>query len=113
MSEELITSKELSKRMGLSHSYIKQLLREGKIPGALKVGRRWLISTGVKPVKAQKLPTTAKTAAKRLGFSPSHTRRLLREGKIEATKIGGDWVITNLSKKKYQRQRKAKLAHKK
>ena len=112
MSGELITSKELSKRMGLSHSYTKQLLREGKILGALKVGRRWLISTGIKPVKAQKLPT-AKTAAKRLGFSSSHMRRLLREGKIEATKIGGDWVITNLNKKEYRRQRKAKLAHKK
>ena len=112
MSGELITSKELSKRMGLSHSYTKQLLREGKILGASEVGRRWLISTNIKPVKAQKL-STAKTAANRLGFSPSHIRRLLREGKIKATKIGGDWVITNLSKKQYQRQRKAKLARKK
>ncbi len=106
MSEELITSKELSKRMGLSYSYAKQLLAEGKIPGAVKIGRRWIINTNAKPVKAQKLPTI-KIAAEQLGFSRSHMRRLIRDGKIKGTKIGGEWVITKITKVRYQRQRRA------
>ena len=107
MSGELITSKELSNRMGLSYPYTKQLLAKGKIIGALKVGRRWLINTEAKPIKARKL-LTAKAVAERLGFSHSHMRRLIRDGKIKGTKIGGEWFVTNLKQIPYRRQRKAK-----
>ncbi len=106
MSEKLITSKELSKRMGLSHSYTKQLLREGKILGALKVGRRWLIDIGAEPIEAKRL-RTAKSVAERLGFSHSHMRRLIRDGKIKGTKIGSEWFVTNLKQIRYKGQRKA------
>ena len=108
MSEDLINSKELAKKLGLSYSHTKQLLKQGKISGALKVGRNWLIDIGTEPIKAKRL-RTAKTVAKRLGFSHSHIRRLIRDGKIEGTKIGGEWVITNLKQIPYQRQRKAKV----
>ena len=108
MSEDLINSKELAKKLGLSYSHTKQLLKQGKISGALKVGRNWLIDIGAEPIEAKRL-RTAKTVAKRLGFSHSHMRRLIREGKMEATKIGGEWVITNLKQISYQRQRKAKV----
>ena len=107
MSEELITSKELAKELGLSYSYTKQLLKQGKISGALKVGRDWLIYIGTEPIEAKRL-STAKTVAERLGFSHSHMRRLIRDGKITGTKIGGEWVITNLEQTSYQRQRKSK-----
>jgi len=106
LSEELITSKELAKKLGLSYSHTKQMLKQGKISAALKVGRSWLINTGARPVKARKL-LTAKTVAERLGFSHSHMRRLIRDGKIKGTKIGGEWFITNLKQIRYKRQRKA------
>ena len=107
MSEELITSKELSKRMGLSYSYTKQLLAEGKVIGASKVGRRWLINLGAKPPKFRKLPT-AKAVGEQMGFSHSHMRRLIRDGKIKATKIGGEWFIKHPKRIRYKRQRVAK-----
>jgi len=107
VSEELITSKELAKELGLSYSYTKQLLKQGKISGASKVGRNWLIDIGAEPIEAKRL-RTAKTIAERLGFSHSHMRRLIRDGKITGTKIGGEWVITNLEQTSYQRQRKSK-----
>jgi len=107
LSEQFITSRELSKRLGLSYSYTKQLLAEGKVSGAIKIGRHWLIGSDAKPVKVRKLPT-ARAVAQRLGFSHSHMRRLIRDGKIKATKFGGEWIINNPYQIRYKRQRKAK-----
>ena len=36
--------------------------------------------------------TTAE-AARLLGYTPQHVRRLVRDGRLEGTKIGRDWVI--------------------
>jgi len=36
-----------------------------------------------------------KEAAKMLGISPRHVRRLLKEGKLTGQKVGRDWVMPN------------------
>ena len=48
---------------------------------------------------------STKEAAKELGLSPDHVKRLARDGTIKAVKLGRDWVITSL---KYERKRKVK-----
>ena len=40
---EYIPSVEAAQRMGKAHSYIRDLCRQGKLPGAVKAGRNWLI----------------------------------------------------------------------
>jgi len=37
---------------------------------------------------------TTKQAAERLGVSPQRVRKLIQAGRIEATKFGRDWMIT-------------------
>lgn len=46
---------------------------------------------------------TTREAAEKLGLSPDHVKLLARTGKIEAKKMGRDWVILNLD---YRRKRK-------
>jgi excisionase family DNA binding protein len=48
---------------------------------------------------------SVKEAAKALGISESHCRRLLEKGTIQGTKLGHDWVVRVL---KYRRKRKPK-----
>jgi excisionase family DNA binding protein len=48
---------------------------------------------------------TTKEAAEKLGLSPDHVKLLARTGKIEAMKMGRDWMILSLD---YKRQRKPK-----
>jgi excisionase family DNA binding protein len=48
---------------------------------------------------------SVKDAARSLGISESHCRRLLENGKIQGTKLGHDWVVRVL---KYKRKRKPK-----
>ncbi|MFC1956324.1 helix-turn-helix domain-containing protein [Chloroflexota bacterium] len=107
MQEEFITSKEYAERHQLSHSHIKQLCRHGRIPRAKKVGRDWLICVSETGTE-EKGSATTKAIAKGLGFSASHMRRLIREGRIKALKRGRDWIITDLEQIPYMRQRKAK-----
>ena len=45
---------------------------------------------------------SVKDAAKELGISDSHCRRLLETGKIKGEKLGRDWVVREL---KYRRKR--------
>lgn len=40
---------------------------------------------------------TAQEASERLGYTVQHVRRLLREGELEGTKIGRDWVVVEES----------------
>jgi len=44
-------------------------------------------------------------AAIKLGLSPDHVRRLVRDGEIKGKKLGHDWVVLDLS---YKRKRKLK-----
>jgi excisionase family DNA binding protein len=45
-------------------------------------------------------------AAQKLGLSPDHVRRLVRDGEIKGKKLGHDWVVLDLS---YKRKRKPKV----
>jgi len=44
-------------------------------------------------------------AAQKLGLSPDHVRRLVRDGEIKGKKLGHDWVVLDL---KYKQKRKPK-----
>ena len=46
---------------------------------------------------------TTREAAEKLGLSADHVKLLARTGKIEAKKMGRDWVILSLD---YKRKRK-------
>jgi len=46
-----------------------------------------------------------KEAAKRLGVSPDHLRRLLESGEVKGKKVGRDWIVLKLD---YQRKRRPK-----
>lgn len=48
---------------------------------------------------------SVKEAARKLGISTSHCRRLLGRGAIRGKKLGHDWVVLNLD---YQRKRRVK-----
>jgi len=48
---------------------------------------------------------SVKEAAKKLGISDSHCRRLVESGAIKGKKLGHDWVVLELS---YKRKRKRK-----
>jgi len=48
---------------------------------------------------------STKEAARELGLSPDHVKRLARDGKIKAKKLGHDWVVLSLD---YKRQREPK-----
>jgi hypothetical protein len=91
-------------RKGLSHSHARRLLREGRIPGAMKVGRDWIVNLGLTAIQGEGVET-AKVLAERLGFSHSHTRRLLRYHRIKGEKIGRDWIIASRKHIGYLRQR--------
>ncbi len=52
----------------------------------------------------EKLITTH-DAAELLGFSHDHIRRLCREGKIKAEKLGNNWLLTEKSLKNIKRMR--------
>lgn len=51
---------------------------------------------------------TSAEAAKLLGFSPDHTRRLMAEGKIEAEKLGRSWIVKTKNLANIKRQRRPK-----
>ncbi|MFC1914255.1 helix-turn-helix domain-containing protein [Chloroflexota bacterium] len=46
-----------------------------------------------------------KEIANKLGLSERRVRKLLEEGRLEARKLGRDWVVLSLD---YQRKRKPK-----
>jgi excisionase family DNA binding protein len=48
---------------------------------------------------------STKEAAVMLGLSPDHIRLLARNGIINATKLGRDWIVLDLN---YTRKRKPK-----
>jgi excisionase family DNA binding protein len=45
---------------------------------------------------------STKEAAKILGYTVQHLRLLIRQGQIEATKFGRDWLISRESLAKYR-----------
>ncbi len=51
---------------------------------------------------------TTQEVASRLGVDDSYIRRLCINGRIEATKIGRDWVITEDALAEFEKTRKPK-----
>jgi excisionase family DNA binding protein len=49
---------------------------------------------------------STKEAARILGLSPDHVKRLARDSAIKAQKLGHDWVVLSLD---YKRKRKPKI----
>ena len=49
-------------------------------------------------------------AAKRYGFSTSYLRRLARKGRLNAKKVGRDWVTTPAEVEEYIRSREKRGA---
>jgi excisionase family DNA binding protein len=47
-------------------------------------------------------------AAQKLGLSPDHVRRLVRDGEIKGKKLGHDWVVLDLSYKRKRKPRRKK-----
>ena len=45
---------------------------------------------------------TTKDAADTLGYTVQHTRLLIRQGKLEATKLGRDWLVVRESVAEYR-----------
>lgn len=48
----------------------------------------------------QDLTTTA-AAAKSLGYTPQHVRRLVRQGILDGEKVGRDWLIREESLRRF------------
>ena len=44
---------------------------------------------------------TTREAADRLGYTTQHTRLLIRQGKLEATKFGRDWLVVREAVEEY------------
>ena len=46
--DELINTAEAAQRLGISEDWIRKLCAQGRIPGAKKIGRDWLIPVGAR-----------------------------------------------------------------
>jgi excisionase family DNA binding protein len=55
-------------------------------------------------MKAIMMGTTE--AAKRLGLSQAHVRRLLEEGTIKGKRLGRDWLVLSLDYKRKRNRKK-------
>lgn len=51
---------------------------------------------------------TSSQAAKLLGFTPDHVRRMINQGKIQAVKMGHIWMLKTTALKGIERQRSRK-----
>jgi excisionase family DNA binding protein len=49
---------------------------------------------------------TTKEAAEKLGYTTQHTRLLIRQGKLEGSKFGRDWMVVRESVEAYQPERR-------
>ena len=89
---QLQTAKQYADTHHLSHSFVRAQCDEGKIPGAIKPGRDWLIPIGMKPGEEIELESTT-TFAKKVGYSQMQVRRWIKDGQIKAHFIGRDYLI--------------------
>lgn len=54
--EDFVTVKEYAKLIGSSEKVIRRLLIQDRIPGAVKMGRDWLIPADAIPIPGKKGP---------------------------------------------------------
>ena len=53
---EYLTTTEYAAKLGVHRSRVQALVRQGRIPGAKKVGRDWIIPAGVWPTPGERGP---------------------------------------------------------
>lgn len=66
--EDLISAVEAAERLGISKKWILALCAQGRIPGARKIGRQWVIPPGAKieptglgrPLRTLEIPRAGK-----------------------------------------------------
>lgn len=56
-------------------------------------------------IKKKSNYVTSAEAAKLLGFSPDHVRKLIHQGRIKGEKMGRNWIIEKKYLEKIHRQR--------
>jgi excisionase family DNA binding protein len=97
------TAPQAAEHLRCSHRWVKRLAETGRFPGAVKVGRGWVIPAdaverGV-PTRGTSTPAIAEmcditAAAKRLGLSVRGVQRLAAGGQFAgAFKQQGFWYI--------------------
>lgn len=57
--EELISSRQAAQALGLNERSVVRMAREGRIPGAVKIGRRWRFPCGPLVVQPTDQPGVA------------------------------------------------------
>jgi hypothetical protein len=97
------TAPQAAEQLQCSHRWVKRLAETGRFPGAVKVGRGWVIPADVVeqglPTKGICTPAVAgmysiTAAAERLGLSGRYVQRLATGGKFAgAFKQQGFWYI--------------------
>ncbi len=97
------TAPQAAEHLQCSHRWVKRLAETGRFPGAVKVGRGWVIPADViergLPTKGTSTPAVAEmcditTAAERLGLSVRYVQRLAAGGQLAgAIKQQGYWYI--------------------
>jgi excisionase family DNA binding protein len=100
---EPYTAPQAAEQLGCSHRWVKRLAETGRFPGAVKVGRGWIIPADVVerglPTKGTSTPAVAgmygiTAAAERLGLSVKSVQRLAAGGRLAgACKQQGYWYI--------------------
>jgi excisionase family DNA binding protein len=100
---EPYTAPQAAERLQCSHRWVKRLAETGRLPGAVKVGRGWVIPADAVehglPTKGTSTPPVAgmcdiTSAAERLGLSVRYVQRLAAGGQLAgACKQQGFWYI--------------------
>lgn len=53
---DVLTTEEYAKKLGIDPSRVRRLCEAGRIPGAKKIGRDWIIPENAVPVAASRGP---------------------------------------------------------
>lgn len=115
MANQYISAAEFAKKFNFTETWVWRLLREGRIPGAIKVVDRWLIpADAVSPVYKERVravvspagyETATKTAA-RWGVSSGLVRKFCNQGRIPgAVCQASRWLIPADAVKPAERER--------
>ena len=96
-----VTVAEAADEVGLTESYIRRLCREGRVRGAERFGKSWMIPTPVTVYSVIESQTGGRAgligateAAAVLGITRQRVIQLCRAGGIKgARKVGRHWAI--------------------
>jgi excisionase family DNA binding protein len=103
LAGEPYTAPQAAEHLRCSHRWVKRLAETGRFPGAVKVGRGWVIPADAVerglPTRGTSTPAVAEmcditAAAERLGLSVRYVQRLAAGGQLAgAFKQQGYWYI--------------------